>query len=276
MKTAMPAGLMSSLQSHAPSLTSPVKMKLKPGDSKLMSNQINRTIPTHAAPPIQVEKDPFGKFGSMNWADSMGREMARSDMEKAAHAQQVEATAVAAGAALVKMAGLGAAAMGLAKAHPGATIGAALGLAHGALKNGGGLGSALTEGAMGAGVGAGAQHGIKAVKAHPELGRDLQGVKDRVMAHMTDRVLGTGAAAPSVGKVALAAMNDELHKIAFGGLASIAKAAVPAITSFVKNNPFKAGMGAVSAVSNFASARKNGEGLGSALLSGGMGAASAV
>lgn len=270
MKTAMPMGLMSTLQSHAPSLASPVKMKLKPGDAKLMSNQINRTAPT--APSFQAEKDPFAKAAAAHWADALGRSMARADMEKAARAEDLEAAGIAAGEAFAKMAGgLGAAALNFAKSHPGASIGGALGLAHG-LANGG-IGTGLVEGATGAGIGHGIQAGGAAALAHPELGPKMRAAKDAVMARM-----GKNTASQEASDLSkFSSMGDELQKIAFGAaLAGAARAAIPAITNFVKANPLKAGLGAASAVGNFASARKNGEGLGSALLSGGMGAATAL
>lgn len=53
--------------------------------------------------------------------------------------------------------GVGQAAWGLAKKHPGAAIGAGLGVAHGLMKPDGGIGSALGEGALGAAAGHGAQ-----------------------------------------------------------------------------------------------------------------------
>lgn len=305
MKTAMPAGLMSSLQLHAPSLAAPVKMKLKPGDSKLMSNQINRTAPAQAAPPPMIEKDPFGKFGSAatNWADSMGRELARTDMEKAARAEALEVTGAAAGEALAKMAGgLGAAALNFAKNNKGATIGAGLGLLHGTMN--GGIGTGLMEAGVGAGAGYGVEKGVGMAMNHPDIGPKMKAMKDEALGRLaakrqaiSDKGLAmtspasprsatmVGVApqktimgvAPPADVTKLSAMNDELAKIAFGAaLANIAKSAIPAITNFVKTNPLKAGMGAASAVGNFVSARKNGEGLGSSLISGATGAASAL
>jgi hypothetical protein len=154
----------------------------------------------------------------------------------------------------------------------------------------------VVEGGVGAGVGAGAQYGLGKAMEHPDYGGKLRAAKEQLMAKMRGgappappgaTLLGVApqktimGVAPPAAKVA--AMRDEIAKIAeeekaaFGAaLAGAARAAIPAITNFVKTNPLKAGLGAASAIGNFASARKNGEGLGSALISGASGAASAL
>jgi hypothetical protein len=60
-KLAMDSKVTQALQAVAPSK---VKMSLKPGDSKLMANQVKRTMPA----PSMLEKDPFAKAASIQWA----------------------------------------------------------------------------------------------------------------------------------------------------------------------------------------------------------------
>lgn len=181
------------------------------------------------------------------WAENMGRSMARADFQKTAYENTLASCAEGAGIELAKMGGLGEAALAFAKKNPGAAIGGGLGALHGLMN--GGIGSAVTEGAVGAAAG----HGIHSYGQQNGI-NSLETAK----AHI-DQLRKMG-----------------MDKEAFGALLQAAKSALPAAMNFIKANPLKAGIGAAQAVGNFASSRKNGEGLGSSLLSGAAGAASAL
>lgn len=123
------------------------------------------------AAPVEANKTAAQLIA---FADNMGRELARQDFQKAAHAQHLEEIGKAAGAVMAKTAidwaGLGTKALGAVKAHPGAAIGAGLGaaggLAHGLQKDERGerhlLRGAL-EGAAGGAAGAGLGAGVQGV-----------------------------------------------------------------------------------------------------------------
>lgn len=224
-------------------------------------------------------------MSNFTWADELGRAMARSDMKKTAHENELAKTAAQAGVEVAKLANLGALAMNFAKKNPAAVIGGGLGALHGLMKQDGGVGSALTEGAVGAGLGAGAHHLMNKGLENPGVRAVADVAKDRVLQHpsvagfVDDVYKKRGLANPY--KVAAAAQELEAiasdEKVAFGAaIAGALSRAAPAVMNFVKSNPLKAGLGAASGVGNFMSARKNGEGVGSALLSGAAGAASAL
>lgn len=203
------------------------------------------------------------------WADSIGRSMARADMQKVAHQEELARCATEAAEAVVKLGSLGQAALAFAKKNPGAAIGGGLGALHGLMN--GGLGSAVTEGAVGAAAG----HGVQ----HYGQQNNLKSSGD-VLNHVNEKIEALKAlrGGPSVNPNPVQpAVKLSFDKEAFGAaLASAARSAIPAAMNFIKSNPLKAGIGAAQAVGNFASARKSGEGLGSSLLSGAAGAASAL
>ncbi len=202
--------------------------------------------------------------GKNSWAETMGRSMARADAEKIAHEELLReaGTVTAKLAALGGLGGIGTAALALAKKNPGAAIGGGLGAIHGLMNNG--IGGALGEGALGAGLGAGAQHLYGKAQQSPGLALKL----DTLKAQAKERLSPTPIAD---------SLKVAMEKEAFGAAIGAAlKGAMPAAMNFIKSNPLKAGLGAASAASNFSTARKNGEGLGSALLSGATGAASAL
>jgi len=165
-------------------------------------------------------------------------------------------------------------AIGLAKKYPLALVGAGLGAAHGALQEDGGPGSALVEGAAGGAIGAGIHHLFRGGLTSPW--RDGKGGG------------GGGGDSPWVppqlpqgGIDPFEELRREAQrqrvKVAFGAaLASGVAKAMPAVTGWLKSNPLKAGLGAVSAISNFHQARQSGDSLGGALLSGAGGAAGAA
>jgi len=179
-------------------------------------------------------------------ADAWGRALARGELE---HLEDVE-----------KMASLGQSMMTFAKNNPALIAGGLLGTAHGAVREDGGLGSAILEGAGGAALGAGGQALYRHYKGKgPPAG-----------------FLGQGPA-PTVAGEGIREKVGSIDKEAFGAaLASGVAKALPAVTGWLKSNPVKAGLGAVSAISNFHQARQNGDSLGGALLSGAGGAAGAA
>jgi hypothetical protein len=145
-----------------------------------------------------VAKVGMGKEGSADstkaptdeekfaWADSLGRELARNDMRKAANVQMLRAFGDAAGRAFAKTAGIGdmeallskaapmaRKALGFAKSNP-ALAGAALGAGAGAVA--GGPGHRLSGAAGGAALGASAgglakSHGLLTPGGHADLGK---------------------------------------------------------------------------------------------------------
>jgi hypothetical protein len=99
------------------------------------------------------------------FADRMGRELAHAEVEKVAGRRALEETGAKAGQALAKLgfdwAGMGQKALGVAKAHPMAALGAGLGAVKGLQKDQMGqrhLGGAVTGAATGALAGEGAAH----------------------------------------------------------------------------------------------------------------------
>lgn len=178
--------------------------------------------------------------------------MARSDFQKTAYENTISKCAEGAGIELAKMGGLGNAALAFAKKNPGAAIGGGLGALHGLMN--GGIGSAVTEGAVGAAAG----HGVQSYGKQNGID-SLETAK----AHVNQLRKTAG---------------EDMSKEAFGALLQAARAAIPQAGKWLaqSGNALKAGIGAVNGVSNFASARKSGEGLGGSLLSGAAGAASAL
>jgi hypothetical protein len=183
VKTAMDPKLTMALQKAAPAMKGPgaVKMSLKPGDSKLMANQIKRTTP---APQVHVEADPFptqkaAAAQAIAEADAWGRELARADFSKMAKARSLQKLGSVAGSIMAKRAAAAAGAGGLiewALAHPhqaGAIVGGGIGAVHGLMKQDGGIGSAISEGAAGAGAGALAGGAAKAIHAGSAAGKDV-------------------------------------------------------------------------------------------------------
>lgn len=190
-------------------------------------------------------------------ADAWGRELAHGELE---HLEDVE-----------KMASLGQSMMTFAKKNPALVAGGVLGAAHGALREDGGLGSAILEGAGGAALGAGGHAAYNHLRSKGLPGSGMMGGGSGPAG-----LLGQGPA-PIMAGEGIREKVGSIDKEAFGAaLASgIAKAA-PAITGWLKSNPLKAGLGAVSAISNFHQARQGGDSLGGALLSGAGGAAGAA
>lgn len=197
------------------------------------------------------------------WADSIGRSLARADLEKDAQQMALEGYAEMAGAALAKQASaatIGATLLNFAKKNPGVVIGGGLGL----------MNDGLRGAALGAGAGYGAQsyahnHGLNSVGAAMDHGKGL-----------IDKLRGPAAPTPIADELAKVS-SELLEKEAFGAaIAGALRGAIPAITNFVKQNPIKAGLGALNGVSSFKSSLNNGEGMGKALLSGATGAASAA
>lgn len=190
-KVAMSGGLVEKLQAAAPH---DVKMSLKAGDSKLMSNQIKKTMPGTRVSALAVEKDPFGKAASvisekLAECDTWGRDLARADVAQAVRADELSEVAQAAvkeAAVTDFLKAVAPKAIEFAKVHPGAVIGGGLGALHGLMRQGGGVGSALVEGAGGAALGHGAQHfGGQVMEQHPELAEHFRGAADRLKSSLS-------------------------------------------------------------------------------------------
>ena len=153
-------------------------------------------MPMKPPPPPPAGLQPKPKVASplagispekLAFADALGRELARADMEKAAHAAVLETCGGRAGAAMAKVAlnvgmlqgaakGLGGAMLGWAKKNPlqaATTIGgAAMGAMNGA-KNGGGLGGAVTGAVGGGAMGNMAGRGIQGFQANRAAGQSV-------------------------------------------------------------------------------------------------------
>jgi hypothetical protein len=148
------------------------------------------------------------------FADSLGRELARADLEKAGHVGRLQAAGERAGAMMAKTAlGLGdlaglaskaapfaQKALGFATKNP-ALAGAAVGAAGGALAGGPGhrLGGALGGAALGAGAGQLAGGTMSAMKANPSLSVG-QAMKGTVTGTAGKLGLGGGAHPPRPGQ----------------------------------------------------------------------------
>jgi hypothetical protein len=162
--------------------------------------------------------------------------------------------------------GFGHQALDFAKSNPALVAGGVLGAAHGALREDGGLGSAVLEGAGGAALGA-------AGHAAYNKGQTWRAARRGAAASGPPAQLVAGApnsVYPPEGRYMKVAFDKE----AFGAmLAQGVSKALPAAMAWAKTNPLKAGLGAVSAASNFNQARQSGQGMGSSLLAGAGGAA---
>lgn len=231
------------------------------GAAQLAPNQLGSEMPM------------IGKSAAV--VDQWAREMARTDFQKEAKAQELiglvdglmkEASVVdylskAAPKAMEFARQAVPHITNFAKAHPGAVIGGGLGMAHGLLKEDGGIGSAIGEGAVGAAAGHGLQHaGQQVAAAHPEMVTRMRTAMQNYMPKQ-----------PPVEKTAFigAALGALGGGLARGGLGQMA-------VNFVRQNPMKA-MGATAGIaSNFMSARKQGQGMGASLLSGAAGGLSSL
>lgn len=116
------------------------------------------------------------KTASAQWAESIGRKMAQSDMEKSAQAEELTVEVMG----LVKEAKTLDLLTSIAKKNPGALIGGGLGLLHGLTKDDGGLGSGLMEAGVGAAAGHGVQHAGRAAMAHPKVAPHVEALKAKL------------------------------------------------------------------------------------------------
>jgi hypothetical protein len=166
------------------------------------------------------------------------------------------------------------AALEFAKKHPAMLAGGALGALHGATREEGGLGSALLEGAGGAALGEAGQFGFNKLRAAKapmtSVPHQLHAAPQPTTATTTlEPDVGGAVKQAFIGPLLAGAGKALAGAGGMGGLASKAM-------GFVKANPMKAVGAGLNAGANMMQARQSGQGLGSTLLSGAAGGASAL
>ncbi len=223
----------------------------------LMSSRPGTHLLTSAAAGAYAHHKSKKKEASFD-AETWGRNLARTELEHVKTAADMKS--------------IGQSMLTFAKKNPALVAGGALGVAHGAMREDGGLGSAILEGVGGAALG----HGGQAL--YNRLGKKGLPGSGMLGGAAPAQLMPPGAPVsmqePVVAKVA------SIDKEALGALLAAGAKALPGLATgaanWLKSNPLKAGMGAVSALSNYSQARQQGQGMASSLLAGAGGAAGAA
>lgn len=144
---------------------------------KKPSEKANKAVDDLLSKLPKPNKSPKSKDKSAS-ADLVGRMLARHDMEKMAHQQDLLEVGDRAGKILAKHAGLGDSMLRIATNNPGMIAGGAIGAIHGLTRDDGGVAAAVGEGLGGAALGHAAQ-GIggrlyRGHKAEKAIGKNIE------------------------------------------------------------------------------------------------------